>query len=355
MTQPHKMRLAEARTRFIDRMQAMGRSDNTIRPYNGILGRLVRDLGDIQCQNVTRQHVERWMYGLNAEHKTDQWGKTTIPAVSPSTFNQNLYTLRSFFRWCQGEGYMRVNPVANIQAMKVPRKIRQRPSVDVLLRMLETPEDPRDRAYLAVALNTALRSSEIRPIRVGDVDLAKGFMDITIRKTKDADEQPITEDLDQELRRWMLAYSENIGRPLEDDDFLFPAIESPKILTRDERGRIVQSPKRYAPTKMIGRTEHIIQRALEAVGLPTHGEGTHTIRRAVALAYYSAASEEKGDVAALRETMTFLHHTNIATTERYLGITAEVSRRNRRLRGRPFLTAMVDKSNVVPIAQRASS
>jgi integrase len=335
--------------RFIDRMMAMGRSKTTVRCYNGILGRLVRDLGDIQCRNITKQQVERWMYGLNAEHETQQWGKTTIPGVSPSTFNQNLYTLRSFFRWCQGEGYMRLNPVANMQAMKVPKKIRQRPSVHVLLRMLETPGDPRDRAYLAMALNTALRSSEIRPIRIADVDLADGYLDVTIRKTKDADEQPITEDLDQELRTWLVAYAENIGRALEPEDFLFPSIEAPRILTRDERGRIVQQPKKYRPEVMIGRTEHIIQQALEAVGLPTFGEGTHTIRRAVARAYYDAVSEEKGDVAALRETMAFLHHSAISTTERYLGLTAEKSRRDRRLRGKPFLTALVGQPNVVPI------
>ena len=48
-----------------------------------------------------------------------------------------------------------------------------------------------------------------------------------------------------------------------------------------------------------------------------------------------------------------MHHTNIATTERYLGINAEVSRRNRRLRGKPFLTTLRSTENVVDL--RAAS
>jgi hypothetical protein len=89
---------------------------------------------------------------------------------------------------------------------------------------------------------------------------------------------------------------------------------------------------------------------LEKLGLPTKYEGTHTIRRAIALAYFDEASAEQGDVAALRETAALLHHAHLSTTERYLGMTAEKNRRNKRIKGRPFLTAMVAKQdNVVPL------
>jgi len=352
------MRLSEARVLFIDRWAAIGRSEHTVRCYNGILGRLVRDIGDVLMSSLTRSQVEGWLYGLTREHRSDQWGHDVIPGVSASTWNQNLYTLRAFFKFAQGEGWLRIDPVANVQARKVQKTIKRRPPVETLLRMLETPEDPRDRGYLALALNTALRSSEICPIRVGDLDLAEGYVEVTIRKTKDADEVPISSDLDRELRRWLVAYQENLGRPVEPDDYLFPAIEPPRIETRARNARGQYAPvlasRKYSSKRMIGRTEKIIQRALEAVGLPTKGEGTHTIRRAVARAYMDAVADDRSGDAALRETSALLHHSSVLTTERYLGMTTEVNRRNRRLKGKPFLTAIADRSNVISLADRAS-
>jgi site-specific recombinase XerD len=349
VTQPQQMRLAEARVTFLDRKRQEGLANSTLRDYNGILGRLVRDLGDIQCRHITPDHVEEWLYSRTDEHRTRQHGKTLIPGVSPSTFNQNLYTLRSFFKYCQKKGYLRLDPVGDVKAMRVPKKIRQRPPVDALLRMLETPTDPRDRAYLAMALNTAMRSSEIRTLRVGDAHLAEGYLDVVIHKTDDVDEKPISEELDRELRRWLVAYAENIGRPLERDDFLFPSNERSKMVTRGAAGRIVQAPKVYAPQQMIGRTEGIIQEALAAVGLPTFREGTHTLRRAVARAYYDAICRENGDAQALRDTQALLGHEFSTTTEGYLGMTVEKARRDKRIKGKPFLTAMVSQDNVVPL------
>jgi hypothetical protein len=70
----------------------------------------------------------------------------------------------------------------------------------------------------------------------------------------------------------------------------------------------------------------------------------------VARAYYDSLCEERGDVAALRLTAALLHHKNTTTTEVYLGLDAEKAGRNRRLRGKPFLSAMVDREeNVIPL------
>jgi integrase len=101
-------------------------------------------------------------------------------------------------------------------------------------------------------------------------------------------------------------------------------------------------------------THGIVQGALKALGLPTFKEGTHTIRRAVAMAYFQEVAKDKGDVAALRETAAFLHHSSVATTELYLGMTPEKNRRDRRLRGQPFLSAMVAQDNVVQLRPTAT-
>jgi hypothetical protein len=43
--------------------------------------------------------------------------------------------------------------------------------------------------------------------------LDAGFIDVVIRKTGEVDEQPITSDLDLELRRWLVRYATDVGRP----------------------------------------------------------------------------------------------------------------------------------------------
>jgi hypothetical protein len=60
-------------------------------------------------------------------------------------------------------------------------------------------------------------------------------------------------------------------------------------------------------------------------------------------------SSELGYDAALRTVSALLHHSNMATTERYLGLSSEKKRRDQTLKGRPFLTAMVSNENVVPL------
>jgi integrase len=343
-----KIRLAEARTRFIDRQEDLGRAPATIRAYNNLLRRLVRDLGDIQMVNISNRHVEEWIYGLRRAHRTDQHGRKSNEGIGPSTFNQTVSNLRVFFGWAQGQGYMRHNPTVNLAMISIPKKPRQRPSPAVLLQMLEVTPFPRDRAYIAIALNTGMRQNEILRIQVRDVNLDGGFISVVIRKTGEVDEQPISADLDGELRRWFLAYQEDIGRSLAHDDFLIPATDAPLIETR-YKGQLKHGPRRLVPSRPAGRMEKVVQAAMEALGLPTYYEGTHTLRRAVGRAFFDAASQDIGDVAALRETASLLHHSNLHTTERYLGMDAEKSRRDRRIKGKRFLTALVAAENVVPL------
>lgn len=356
-------RLSEARDEYLRGLAARRRSPETIRVDVGVLGRLVRDLGDIQVGNIKPSHIENWFYGpkgLMGEHLTEQWGRKSNAGIAPSTHNQYRSRLKVFFDWCTKRGYVRTDLLEHVEPMKVPAKHRQRPAPVTLLRILEAAENPRDRAWIAMGLNTALRSNEMKRILVGDVDLEAGFFEATISKTGDVDDVPISSDLDRELRQWMAAYAEEIGRPLEHDDYLFPSRQGGLIshyeIEEDGERVCVRVPYAWRPKQGMGRTERIIKAALESLNLPTKYEGTHTIRRAVALAYFESVSKDQGDVAALRETAALLHHKNLHTTERYLGMTAEKTRRDRRLRGKPFLSALVstEAENVVPLRPTAT-
>lgn len=101
--------------------------------------------------------------------------------------------------------------------------------------MLESAECPRDRAILAVAMNTGLRRSSLRDLRVGDVDLDTLNLHVRIAKTKLEDGMPMTADLHDELKRWLIRYSTDCAecpaRPTEvtSASYLFAAKSGPRF------------------------------------------------------------------------------------------------------------------------------
>lgn len=338
------------------------RGHATVEADNNVLRMFLRISGDRQAMGVTAEHVEKFFYGkggLRREH-TSMSRRTrteTAPPVAAATHNHYRSRLKTFVAWCVSKGYMTPGLEAlafdkrngAVKPLKVQKHMRQRPTPQALLSLLDATDNARDRAYLAVAVNTALRSNEISKLRVGSVNLDARRLYVVISKTKDADEQPITEELDQELRVWLTTYATDLGRPLREDDYLFPRRRGGLISHYDEDRQPVRGPYVWVPNDYVGSTHLIVQKALRKIGLPTAKEGTHTIRRAVALAYFQEVAREMGDVAALRETAAFLHHSSTATTELYLGMTPEKNRRDERLSGKPFLSAMISKENVVQL------
>jgi integrase len=345
-------------------------ADSSRATYNAdstVLGMFLRIVGDKQCGNLTAEHVWGFFYGkggiCDTHHTNSSRSKTQrMPPVSDQTHNSYRSRIRQFVAWGIAKGYFKNDLLhdafdrrwGRVKPRDVPKVARQQPPPTTLLAMLEKTTNGRDRGYMAVALNTALRSGEIRVLKVGQVSLDAGFLvGVKIHKTKDVDDVPISEDLDRELRRWLIDYEADLGRPLDNDDYLFPT-RTGGMFQRwdydDEGNRTsTRSAYQWVPERPVKGTQAIVQKTLKALGMPTYKEGTHTVRRAVALAYFREAAREKGDVAALRETMLFLHHSSVQTTERYLGITAEKNRRDERIKGKPFLTAMVDQTNVVPL------
>lgn len=351
-----RMRMSEALDLYVREGAALRKAPATLKADRYVLGMLVQYLNDPVLVSLTPEDVRRWFYGPQGvmdEHVSASFGVRLRKAVSPATHNHYRSRVKCFLTWCADEGYVKRNDyMRRIKPMKINRAVRQRPAPHLLLDLLDAAAGPRERAFIATALNTALRSNEIAGMRVGQVNLDDGFIHVIISKTGTEDEQPISSDLDVEIRRWLVAYQEEIGRPLNPEDYLFPNREGGQISHYDEDRNCIRVPMRTRPDRPITNTHRVVQAAMAKIGLPTFKEGTHTIRRAVARAYFDEVAKEKGDVAALRETAALLHHDSLATTEAYLGTTPEKENRNRRIKGQPFLTAMVSQENVVQLPLR---
>lgn len=351
-------RLAEAVTDYLTYRERRHFAASTCRQDRVLLTRFVHDIGDLQLRNLTPDHLSSWFYGDGGVMSQHDWrGRSkshTHGSIAPATHNVYRTRLSTFFRFCSVRGWIRKDLLQEVQAIPVPKRIRQQPPPNVLLQMVEEAGNPRDRVYLAIAVNTALRTNEICRIKVGDVNLAQGTLHAVISKIHIEDELPITADLDRELRSWLVEYARALGRPLADEDYLIPVIVARGAMywTLDVEGKKVMRHHfgTYDPARKItANSERIVKEVMARLGMETHYEGTHTIRRAVARAFFDSMSDDTGYDAALRTTSALLHHQSTATTERYLGLTSEKVRRDAMMTGKPFLSAMVDKSNVTAL------
>lgn len=352
MPVPHK-RIADAVEDYLTYRRSRF-ADTTVTQEGYVLRRFAEAIGNIQIRHLHADHVTDWFYGsgglMQAHVTRDRRAREPIQA---STHNYYRNRLASFFRYCAQRGWLRDDLLREVTPMTMLRRERLQPGPRKLLDLLDVAATPRDRAYIAVGINTALRSNEMLRIRVRDIDLAAGSLFVTISKTNEEDVLPVSADLDGELRRWLVTYQKDLGRRLDSDDFLFPARRGGRYQWHREsdgtRER-TRTPQSWAPDRPMTHAARVVQEALAAVGLPTRGEGSHTLRRGVARAMFDDLTTQVGYDAALRTVSALLHHKSAATTEHYLGLSSERQRRDEALRGKPFLSRMVDRdANVLPL------
>ena len=258
------------------------------------------------------------------------------PAYSPSSYNNYRQYLGAFWKYCQGEGWIRTNPMRHVDPMRPQRRVRLQLSADELLALLDGAT-PRDRVALAVGMNTGLRGGDIAALTVGSVNLANNTLLAWEEKTDQETELPVTAELRAELLRWFQHYAEATGTTVE-------SLPNHWTLVPPARGHAVNVHDLslgynvvYKVESRYTHPEKIVQRALTRIGHATHREGFHTLRRSAARELFELAlAEKRGD--PIRIAQALLGHKSIKTTEIYLGITHEKMLRDEMMRGKSFLS-----------------
>jgi integrase len=90
------------------------------------------------------------------------------------------------------------------------RRERVRLAPDELVSLIDQARDPRDKAFLAVAVNSALRSSEITALRLGDLDLVNGTLRVFRSKSQPDAVLRLTPDLKARLAAWVDTYGQEL-------------------------------------------------------------------------------------------------------------------------------------------------
>lgn len=294
----------------------------------------VKHIGNIQMRHLEMEHISRLF---------DYWSKVN----APGTFNKKHAQVHQWLLYAARRRQIRRSPaelLSGVERRRVVPRRRLYLSAAELFGLLDASKHPRDRAYLAVAMNTSLRAGEIISLKIEDLDLDKLTLQVLRHKTGTRDVMPVTADLERELRRWLVFYTERCGN-LRPEFFLVPAKAKPSLRGPDRLDALASELK---PTSQMTRDHRGMYKLLKAAGFPTEREGWHTIRRSVArLAYDFYQSQGDTRDEALSIVQSTLGHSTQAITEKYIGTERFREKRDLVLRGKPFLSAMLPEQDNV--------
>ena len=299
------------------------------------IGRFVRVTGDIQVRHLSQKHMEAYFYA-----KPD--GLTY--RYAPTSVNLIRAVLAAWMKFMHNRGWLTTDPLANIRPARTPRPEHVRLSADELLRCLDICKHPRDRAFVAIAINTGLRISEITSLTLQDVNLDLGEIHAKIHKSVKEDLFPINADLDTELRDWLRFYAARM--PLKPHYFLVPSKASQPVNLL-KSGAVSVLDAQLLPEKRMTYPSYLKNHLFRTLGLDPHRLGVHTFRRSVARIYYDQMlTETDSRDDAIRLTQDLLHHSTLTTTELYIGAKREREQRDHSLKGQPFLSKLGSTATV---------
>lgn len=328
---------------------AGGLATNTIRNGELHVRAFMGLAGNLQIRTVERRHVDFYFEHCQSKARP----------LKASSLNSHKDSLDAFFKWAVANRHLPSdrNPMLGRRRFRVQPEDRLLIPASDFPRLLDCAPHPRDRIVVALALYLFTRQSEIRTMRMRDVDLDRGYVHVRVHKSALVDEMPICEELETEARRWLTFYSGQISYGL--DSHFCPAKETVFVHGNPTPGqrREAQWEAVLNPARPMGAIHQAAQRTLELAGYPIRKvdgssahEGIHTFRRSGARALYDSLLD-KGHDGAIRVCQAMLHHASVVQTEVYLGMKLDRARRDKLLRGKRMFEAPAE--NVVKLVKEA--
>ncbi len=271
-----------------------GQSDNTARTYAAVLGKFIawaqkQNLGD--WKQVELKHLMSFLQH-ERERNLETEPKDSPRRLSGESVYLEIAALRAFYKFAENEKLLPQNVTENLS---LPRRWKRLPKAltdEEIAKVLapetpETPENIRDRAILELAYASGLRLSELKNLRLEQLHLEAGFINVIGKGNKER-VVPVGRKAVTALSRYLEA-----ARP----KFVTP--KSPASVFLTKRG----TP--FASVTLWLRIKNRVRRA----GIPRNIT-PHMLR-------HSFATHLLEHGADLRVIQELLGHANISTTEIY--------------------------------------
>ena len=162
--------------RYVAYLRCCGRSEQTVRSYLVEARRFLSFLADrglSEPHQIQKADVEA--YQLSLEHRIKANGEP----LTLSGKNTKVATVKAFLKFLRRTQVLLTDPARDIVCPRVPRKLLpELPTEDEVLKLLKFPDvtSPlglRNRAILELFYSSALRNSELRMLKLGDVDTSR--------------------------------------------------------------------------------------------------------------------------------------------------------------------------------------
>jgi len=178
---------------FVETRRKEGVSAVHLRDFTYRLERFAKRHAKRLVAEITTKDIDAWVFGLkNAAQSKDKHRRL----------------LHNFFAYCTGRGYCEENPVARAAKVKVTRKppgILSPADAAALLAAAPAEIVP----ALAIGFFAGLRTAEIARLDWREIDLERGFIEVTAENAKSSQRRLVT--IKPNLKAWLEPHAKLSG------------------------------------------------------------------------------------------------------------------------------------------------
>ena len=193
---------------WLDYLATQGRSNHTLSAYRRAI-----------------KHLSQWSqttYGQSFDpaqliaRDIRDWKshQQTVEQSAPSSINQRLVGVASFYKWAIRQGSLAYDPTIETKSIRLPSRQPKSLSSQELRRLLRAVHHGgslRDIAILEMVAGTGLRVGELLQLQVGDLVLRERSGWVIVREGKQGGyrEVPLTAEVRSALTAYLAVYPEN--------------------------------------------------------------------------------------------------------------------------------------------------
>ncbi len=246
----------------------------TARNYRSTLGRLAESFGARPVARLGQRDIEKWLESRSGR--------------SAATRRSEFSEVRSFCQWLARRRHVRVDPTAELPAIKVPRRLPRALPADKVAKLLATVPDARAVLMCLLMVQEGLRCGEVSALQVGDID----FNERTARVVGKGQHErflPLSDETWRALVAYLREHPATSG----------PLVRSYRVEWRSLAGDTISG---------------LVSEWMSLAGIKRYrrdGVSAHSLR-------HTSATDMLRSGAHLRDVQHALGHAHLATTETYL-------------------------------------
>lgn len=159
-----------------------------------------------------------------------------------STVSRSLSSIKSFYKYLEGDRLIEKNPSTGIQAPRIEKKMPQFLTIEEIEKLLDMPDTDtvkgcRDKAMLELLYSTGIKVSELLDLKISSYSR---FTDsLRIVKTRNSRHVPVGETAKKYLDSYLEGHRQSLN-PEENEDTLFLNVNG-KSMSRQGFWKIIKS------------------------------------------------------------------------------------------------------------------